>query len=80
MLHTEGTEGYSVYSLTDGAVYDEETYDDIETALEMYEALVGKILIERKIALGGDWTDTTVHLYEPFTGNMLEETLIGQES
>lgn len=62
---------YNVYALVDGAVYDEESFESINDAYGTFDALVVSYRADAKLGiLGGD---ATIHLYDPFYGNILAE-------
>lgn len=75
-LEEDHYHAYSVYSLTDGAVGETDfSVEDYAEAVQLYEAAVGyELLLAKK--LGADYTETTVHLYDPVMGNMLMETCV----
>lgn len=67
---------YSVYTLTDGMIGDTDmTVDSFDDAYALYEATIGcEILMRNK--LGAEYTETTIHLYDPVLGNMIAEECV----
>ena len=61
---------YSVYSLTDGAVYDESAHADIEEAMSAYEGLLSSMKAERD-ENPDHWAESSVTLYNSFEGVLL---------
>lgn len=62
---------YNVYTLMDGIVYDEESFEDISDAYAAFNALVVSYRADAKLGILA--ADATIHLYDPFGGNMIAE-------
>lgn len=68
--------GYSVYSITDGAIGDTDfVVESFEEAQSLFDAAVGYEIVLRRND-PDNYTETTVYLYDSFMGNMIMEEVI----
>lgn len=57
---------YNVYTLTDGLIGVEESFDDLSSAHDYYRAVIASELAyrERESTAGRDYAETTVHFFD----------------
>lgn len=68
---------YSVYSLTDGAVFDDIGLNGYDEALDEFEGMKSRLISEREQS--ASFPETTVHLYDAALGSMMAEFCIPQK-
>ena len=70
------TPAYNTYALVDGCAYDDDSSDTVEEAYAAFDALLTSYKADARMGLLSG--DATIHLYDPFWGNMIAETHVSQ--
>ena len=70
------TPTYNTYALVDGCAYDDDSSDTVEEAYAAFDALATSYKAGARMGLLSG--DATIHLYDPFWGNMIAETHVSQ--